>query len=257
MKPWMKWALGCAAVAVLATFALVAAGVGAVIWGKGKLEEMSGGGAAVEAARKEANAVPFSRPTGNIVTEDRLKRYLAVRSATFEVYEKYRSEIEARKKRIEEAGPNLSDFATGLTAMGEVQKAEALALAREKMHEDEYAFIQEQVYKAMFTAAASGRDGKAALDATEVAAKKMAKESAETLEKLKSAGLPKEGEEALRKAMEETSKGVTAATDALSEVEAPPENVALFKKYETELKKYAMPGLVALFGDEKKGAGPR
>ena len=44
------------------------------------------------------------------------------------------------------------------------------------------------------------------------------------------------------------------ATRQIENVGTAPENVALFKKYEADLKKYAMPGLQILFKEE--GAKP-
>ena len=52
MKPWLKVAIGCIAVAVIACFLLVAGLVGLGFWAKNKVQEVTSGGASVEEARK-------------------------------------------------------------------------------------------------------------------------------------------------------------------------------------------------------------
>ena len=68
-------------------------------------------------------------------------------------------------------------------------------------------------------------------------------------------GLPPEAREALARAGAEIEKASKEAARQIEDAtETAKENVALFKKYETELKKYAMPGLSLLFAEKSAGS---
>jgi len=244
MKPWMKVAIGCFAVAVIALFLFVAGVIGLGYWAKQKVQEVTGGGPAVEEARRTANAVPFRRPPGNIVAEARLVRFIEIRASVFSVYEKYRGEIETRMAKVKEGKSlDFGDLSTGLTLMGELQKAETLALAKHGMSEDEYAFITGEVYKSMWTDFGSGEASKKAIkDASQAA-----RAAAEAMKAAESQGMPPEAREALAKAGSEIAASTQQATRDIENLGTAPENVTLFKKYEADLKKYAMPGLHVLF----------
>jgi len=254
MKPWMKIAIGCFAVAVIATFLFVAGLVSFGYWAKNKVQEVTGGGKEVEEARRTANAVPFSRPDANIVAETRLVKFIEVRSSVFSVYEKYRGEIESRVTKVKEGKSlDFSDLSTGLTLMGELQKAETLALARHGMSEDEYAFITGEVYKSMWTDFGGAEASKKAIKE----AAQAATAAAEAMKEAQGQAMPPEAREALAKAGSEIAASSQQATREIENAGAAPENVALFKKYEADLKKYAMPGLHILFNrDEAEKADP-
>jgi len=242
MKPWMKVAIGCLAVSVIGLFIFVAALVGFGYWAKNKVQEVTGGGPAVEEARKAANSVPFTRPADNLVSEDRLVRFIEVRAAVFSVYEKYRGEIDARMAKLKDGKSlDLADLSTGLTFMGEIQRAESLALAKHRMSEREYAFITGEVYKSMVT------QGSEAQQRAIEGAAEAARSASEGIE-----NLPPEAREALKQAGAEIAAGSREASERLSELRVPKENEELFKKYEAELKKYAMPGLTVLFEETAK-----
>src|SRR6186713_3001112 len=169
MKPWMKVVIGCFAAAVIAMFLFVAGVVGLGYWAKNKVEEVTGGGPAVEEARRAANAVPFSRPDKDIIAEDRLVKFIEVRASVYSVYERYRGEIETRVAKVKEGKSlDFGDISTGLTFMGELQKAESLALAKQGMPESEYSFITGELYKSMW---ADGEAGKKAIKEAAQAAK--------------------------------------------------------------------------------------
>ena len=137
--------------------------------------------------------------------------------------------------------------------MGELQRAEALALATPAMPEDEYAFITEEVYKSMWTDFGSSKsEGNPARQVS-----KAVQSASDALKNVDGKGLPKEAADALENASAGLSQGASEVSESLERVRTPAENVALFKKYEADLKKYAMPGLGALFGDEQKDRGPR
>lgn len=239
MKPWLKVAIGCLAAAIIACFLLVAGLVGLGYWAKNKVQEVTSGGASVEEARKKANAVPFTRPANDRVDEGRLVKFIEVRSDIFSVYEKYRGEIESRVKSVKDGKPfDLSDISTGLTVVSEVHKAEALALAKRGMSEDEYAFITEQVYRAMW-AGAPGAD---------VAARVLSQQAEAAAKQAERADLPPEARAAIAEARAEMANGARDAAREMQALAPSPENAALFKKYEADLKRYAMPGLQVLFG---------
>ena len=244
MKPWMKVAIGCFAVAVIALFLFIAGVIGLGYWAKNKVKEVTGGGPAVEEARKTANAVPFTRPAGNIVAEPRLVKFIEIRASVYSVYEKYRGEIESRMAKVKEGKSlDFGDISTGLTLMGEVQRAETMALAKQGMSEDEYAFITGEVYKSMWADFGGAEASKKAIkDAGQAA-----KAAAEAMKSAEAQGMPTEAREALAKAGSEIAASTQQATRDIENVGTAPENVALFKRYEADLKKYAMPGLRTLF----------
>lgn len=250
MKPWMKVALGCLAVSILAVFLLVAGLVGLGYWAKNKVQEVTGGGPAVEAARKAANATPFVQPAGNIVAEPRLVKFIEVRASVFSVYEKYRGEIESRVARLKQGKTlDFGDISTGLTLMGELQKAETLALAKLGMSEDEYAFIAGEVYRSMWTDFGAGEAGKKAM----AEAAQAAETAASAMTGTGTAGLPPEARAALERAGSEMTVGSEIASREIEKMGTAPENVALFKRYEADLKKYAMPALNLLLNQAGEG----
>ncbi len=242
MKPWMKIAIGCFALCVIAVFLFVAGVVGLGFWAKNKVEEVTGGGPEVEEARKTANAVPFTQPAGGVVDETRLVRFVEVRAAVYSVYEKYKGEIDSRVAKVKEGRSlDFSDISTGLTLMGELQRAETLALAKHQMSEKEYSFISGEVYKSMWADMGGA-------DASKKAIKEAAKGARAAVDAVKQAeGLPPEAREALAEATSEIAASTDGASIEIDNIQTAPENVALFKKYEADLKKYAMPGLRVLF----------
>ena len=70
------------------------------------------------------------------------------------------------------------------------------------------------------------------------------------MKEAESQGMPPEAREALAKAGSEIAASTQQATREIDDVGTAPENVALFKKYEADLKKYAMPGLHILFDED-------
>ncbi|MEO8501029.1 MAG: hypothetical protein ABI565_08950 [Vicinamibacteria bacterium] len=252
MKPWMKIAIGCFAATVIAIFLFIAGLVGLGYWAKNKVQEVTGGGKEVEAARKSANAVPFTRPGGGVVAENRLVKFIEVRASVFSVYEKYRGEIESRVAKVKDGKSlDFSDISTGLTLMGELQRAETLALAKQGMSENEYAFITGEVYKSMWTDFGGGEASKKAIRE----AAQAAKGAAAAMKEAEAQSMPPEAREALAKAGAEIARSTNQATREIDNVGTAPENVALFKRYEPELKKYAMPGLHILFNEDEARTG--
>ena len=188
------------------------------------------------------------------MAEPRLVKFIEVRGSVFSVYEKYRGEIESRMAKVKEGKSlDFGDISTGLTFMGELQKAETLALARHAMSEDEYAFITGEVYKSMWADLGAGDAGKKAIkDAAEAA-----RSAAEAMKEAGAQGVPPEAREALARAGSEISATARDASERIEEIGTAPENVALFKRYEADLRKYAMPALnIFLSEDSAKAREP-
>ena len=247
MKPWMKIAIGCFALCLISVFLFIAGVVGLGYWAKGKVEEVTGGGPEVEEARRVANAVPFAKPAGGVVEEARLVRFIEVRAAVYSIYERYKGEIDARVTKFKDGQSlDFSDISTGLTLMGELQRAETLALAKHQMSENEYEFISGEVYKSMWTDFGGA-------DASRKAIREAAKAAKGAADAARSAeGLPPETREAIAKATAEMAAGSDEVSVELENIKTAPENVVLFKKYEADLKKYAMPGLKVFFDSSKR-----
>ena len=124
--------------------------------------------------------------------------------------------------------------------MGELQRAETLALAKHGMSEDEYAFINGEVYKSMWTDLGGGEASKQAI-------RQATRQAAEAMKGIDPTDLPPEAREAIARARSEIEKGTREASTHMENVTPNAANVALFKKYEADLKKYAMPALQFFF----------
>lgn len=246
MKTWIKVGIGCVALGIIVFFLMIAGLVGFGYWAKGRIQEATGGGPAAEAARKQANAVPFVRPENGAIPEPRFLKFLEVQAEISTVYDRYRDEMKSRVKSAGEGrGLDLSDVSTGLTFISEMKRAEALALAKHGMPEAEYAFIAAEVRLASLTSPSSTDP---ATDAVARAVEAAQKASAHT------AGLPPEAAAAIEEAKKEISQDVRDAVRESVRSGPSPANTALFKKYEAELRKYRFP--VLLFTPEVNQAAP-
>jgi hypothetical protein len=218
MTTGVKIAVGCGIALVLAgIIAMVSIGAGAW-WLKGKVEETTGDLAEraeeLEAYQEKANANPFTQPADGVVQEARLLKFLEVRKQVYAVYEAHRSEFEGLKDR-KDAG--ISDVLKVGGVMLDARLALLKGLAEVGMSEDEYHFIVQQVYHSAWAAAAEKETGK---------------RTAETIR------------ETARQAQDPEAAGALEELGEQAEaLEAPQANVDLFRKYEADLKKYAMEGL--------------
>jgi hypothetical protein len=130
---------------------------------------------------------------------------------------------------------------------GDVRLAQAKALAAAGMSEMEYRYIQQAVYKSVWAGEFEKEAGQQPSQHIEkgVAAEKQALEAGqEALEKARRAGasvppLTDEQVKAGQGVLDQIGQGAKA-------MEVPPANIALFRKYEADIKKYAMTGLAAL-----------
>ena len=229
MNKVAKIAIGCLIALFLGGVAAVVGFGGLLWWGKGKIREITGpvteSVQKIEALEKKANANPFTRPPDGVIAEDRLLKFLEVRKSVFEVYDKHRAELEAVSQKRQ---ADFSDLTKGIAGLGEIRTTQAQALADVGMSTAEYAFMVESVYKSAWAAAvAQAHGGKSVSEATGEALGQVQKqlEGVSTLEAAR----------ALKDL--QTAAGQSKALDV------PKANIELFRKYEEEIKKYAMAGL--------------
>jgi hypothetical protein len=242
----VKIAIGCG-VALILGIIVVAIGIGgAAYWAKGKVEEVTGNESKIEELHAKANATPFEAPADGIVREDRFLKFLDIRKRVFAVYEKHKGTLEAMNKKKQ---GDWGDVTTGFSVINEVRTAQAQALADVGMSEDEYRFMVEQVYKTAWAAGvADSTGGKSVSDATADSYK----QAADAMEKMRAENKARgvagseESEEAdasAQKSIDDLRKASEDARANAKDTDVPPQNIALFKKHEAEIKKYAMGGL--------------
>lgn len=230
-----KIAIGCvAAVFIVGLVAVVALG-GLAWWGAGKVKEISESvqkdQSRLEAAQKKADAIPFVAPADGLITEDRLVKFLDVRKRVFTVYEGHKADFERLQEKKE---GDLGDIRKAYTVINEVRTAQAEALADLGMSTSEYQYLVGQVYKSMWaTEVAKTTGGKSVSEATGDAFNQMA-------EAMKAAG--NTSPEA-QKALEQMKAQSEESQKEARQFDVPPANIELFKKYEADIKKYAMGGL--------------
>lgn len=220
-----KIAIGCTVAAFLVGGAVIVGVVGVAWWGKSKFDEVAGTERSIQDLQKRADAVPFHEPADGLLAEDRLLKFLEVRKRTFGIYEKHKSEIaELANKR----DGGVTDLSRSFGIIQEVRAAQAAALSDVGMSTAEYQYLVGAVY----------RSGWASEFAKENQGKDASRTTSEALGQL-SKQLEAMGPEGAR-----ASDQVKAAQEQAERgLEVPEANIQLFRKHETEIKKYAMTGL--------------
>jgi hypothetical protein len=246
-----KVAIGCGIAVVVAGLVVGTAVFGGLWWAKGKVDQLAGNEKRIEELKKKADAVPFHRPADGVLREDRLQKFLEIRKRVYAVYETNKDVIEAMGKKKQ---GDLSDVTRGIGIVNDVRVAQAQAQADVGMSQDEYRFMVEQVYKTLWASeVAKSTGGKSVSDA----AGQMYDQAAQEMEKAKTAAAspgaadltPEQREEAkhnaeeLDKAIADARKQGAEARSNAKQMDVPPANIALFRKYEADIKKYAMGGL--------------
>ncbi len=237
MTKGAKIALGCGCLVLLVGVAIVVVfGVGA-FWAKAKLASGDGrprqarreGAARSRPTRREANANPYSAPADGVIPEARFVKFLETRKQVYTVYERFKADINALEAKHKREG-NQQSLSGALEATGKVAEiftearlAQVQALADVGMSEQEYRDIQMAVYRTAWAAESQGQSGKM---------------PAESLREAERAAEAQQGlsDQDRRKLHESMSQAAQA-------LEVPKANVELFRKYEVEIKKYAMSGL--------------
>ena len=255
-----KIAIGCGCLLLLGGAAVVGVvGMGAW-WAKDKLTEATGGldkiaAKADEIGRweKQANANPYARPVDGVIPEARFVKFLETRKRVYSVYERYEADVRALQKKAEGASDKLSPsdlWAAGgkvAEVFSEIRLEQMKALAAQEMSEEEYRDIQVAVYKSAWASDAEKQSGKMPAEAVS----ESVSEAAKGMEEAMRAGLEaaqKEGVPGSEKLSPEDAKRAQEAMARLGEdagqaLSVPRANVELFRKYEADIKKYAMNGL--------------
>ena len=244
MTTGVKVAIGCGVVLILGIIVMAVAVGGAAYWAKGKVDDITGNESQIEELHKKANAAgPFEAPADGIIREDRLVKFLDIRKRVFAVYEKNRPALEAMNQKKQ---GDIGDVTKGFSMINEVRMAQAQALADVGMSEDEYRFMVEQVYKTAWAAEVTKNSGgKSVSDVTAESYTKMAdqmEKARDASRKQGASGTP-ESDASVQKGIDDLRKQAEEARESAKSMDVPPENLELFKKYETEIKKYAMAGL--------------
>jgi len=255
-----KIAIGCGCILLLGAVAVVGVvGMGAW-WAKDKLSEAAGGleritakAEEIERFEKKANANAYTAPAGGVIPEARFLKFLETRKRVHGVYGRYEADLKDMQKRSEKAGDELSPSevwsAGGKLAemAGEIRLEQMKALAELGMSEEEYRAIQFAVYKTAWASDAEKESGKmpaeAVSESMSEAAKGMQDAMSAGLEAAQEKGVPGSGqvsEEDVKKLQEQVTRLGQDAGQALA---VPRANVELFRKYEADIKKYAMHGL--------------
>jgi hypothetical protein len=255
-----KIAIGCGCIVLLGTAAVLGVvGMGAW-WAKGKLTDAAGGlervaakAEEIERWEKEANANAYAAPADGVIPEARFVKFLETRKRVYAVYGRYEADLRELSGKAEKAGDKLSPSelwsAGGKLAQmaGEIRLEQMKALAAQEMSEEEYRDIQVAVYKSAWASDAEKQSGKmpaeAVSDSMSQAAKGMEDAMRAGLEAAQKEGVPGSGhlsEEDAKKLQEQITQMGHEAGQALA---VPKANVELFRKYEADIKKYAMHGL--------------
>jgi hypothetical protein len=264
-----KVAIGCGIVVLVGIVGVAAVFIGGAYWVKGKVDAVTAEQSRIDDLKKKANTNTFTRPADSVIAEDRLVKFLDVRKRVFVVYQKHEPALTAlqNKKQAE-----LSDVTSGFTMINDIRLAQAQAQAEIGMSDDEYSFLVEQVYKSMWASEVAKSTGgksvsQAAGEMFEKAASEMERASKDAEAARRQARAAKDSasteaaEDAADSAAEaagETSEQLDKSADDLRKeadkvrenaraMDVPPANIALFQKYEADIKKYAMSGL-ELFG---------
>lgn len=236
-----KIAIGCVvAVAVIGVIGAVVI-VGGAWWAKGKLEGVAAEQKQIEELQRKADANPFTRPQDGRIEEAQLLKFLEVRKAIFAVYQKHQQDLEARKHK---QTADLGDMKAVFGIINEIRLTQARALADRGMSSEEYHYLVEQVYKTLWasemTKATGGKSiSEAVSSSTDQAAREMERQAEQ-------GEMPDQAREAMREAAERMRKGSQEIEEKAHALDVPPENIELFRKYESEIKKYAMTGLEAI-----------
>lgn len=252
-----KIAIGCGIAAVVVGTGVMAVVVGGVWWAKGKAEQYVGDVTAkteeITKYEKQASQNTFTPPADGVIQEAQLVSFLGVRKQIYAVYLQHKPEFDSLADRTKdkkdlnfsetlEAGSLLARLAA------DVRLVQMKALAAARMNETEYRYIQQAVY---MSAWAGEFEKEAGYQPSEhvtkmVESDKQALEAGqEVLKKVQEAG----GPAGTRPLTDEEVKGGQSVLDELGKraksIEVPRANIQLFRKYEADIKKYTMNGLVA------------
>ena len=243
MKTIAKVAIGCGIAVVLAGIAVVVALGGAAWWLKGTAESMVGEQAKIEALQKKADQHPFTPPSGGLLQEDRLLKFLEVRQRVYAVYQTHKAELEAMGQKKQ---ADFGDVAKAFSWVNELRLAVAQAQADVGMSQEEYAYYVENVYKTLWAVETlKSTGGKSASEALGEIARQTQTAMDEAKRAAREQGAPEPAEQT-EDALESASAEMKKAAGDAKALDVPKANIELFRKYEADIKKYAMNGLELL-----------
>ncbi len=236
-----KIAIGCGIALVVAVVGVVGVIAVGAFWAKSKVESVQAEQKQIEAFKEKANAASFTEPADSVVEEPQIVRFIAVRKHVYDVYSRNEAFIESMKDDTKKDA-NFSDVRKGFALLNELRLAQAQGQADQQMSDSEYAFLVGQVYKSSWAAhVADQTGGKTVTEATDDANRRAIEQMKKAAER--AAEQSPEMKETLDKQVGALEEHADEAHDAAVAADVPPQNVALFRKYEADLKKYAMSGL--------------
>jgi hypothetical protein len=253
-----KVAIGCGIFIVLAGIATVVSVVGGAYWLKGKADgfvaDKQAQEAKIEDLEKKADANAYTAPADGVIHEDRLVKFLDVRKQVHATYEKYRADLEGLDKAGKKKEADFNDLKKGLgalAALNDLRLAQAQALADQGMSREEYRDLVGAIYKTAWASEVqASNNGRTMSQVTEDSMKETARALEQQARETPDPKLPpeaqrawREGQEQARQAQEKLKDETSEAVRNAQSLDVPPQNVTLFKKYEADIKKYAMTGL--------------
>jgi hypothetical protein len=236
-----KIAIGCGIALVVAVLGVVGVVLVGAYWAKSKVESVQAEQKQIEALKAKANESSFTEPSDGVVQEAQIVRFISVRKRVYDVYSKNEAFIESMKDDKKKEA-DFADLRKGFALLNELRVALASGQAEQNMSDSEYAFLVGQVYKSSWAAhVADQTGGKSITEATDEANRKAIEQMKQAAER--AAEQSPQMKETLDKQVGALEEHADQAHDAAAAADVPPQNVALFRKYEAELKKYAMSGL--------------
>jgi len=236
-----KIAIGCAVAVAVVGIIVMAVIVGGAYWVKGKAEQVAGEQKQIDEFQRKADANPFTRPADGRIREAQLLKFLEVRKAVFAVYQKHEKDLEARQHK---QTADLGDVRTVFNVINEIRLAQARAEAAQGMSSEEYHFLVEQVYKSAWASEMTKATG--AKNVSEAVSEGSDKAAREMERQAEQSDMPDQARHAMREAAEKLRKSSEDIEEQTRSLDVPQENIELFRKYESEIKKYAMTGLEAI-----------
>jgi len=237
-----KIAIGCGIALVVGILGVVGVVIGGAYWAKSKVESVQAEQKQIEDLKTKANESTFEVPSDGLVQEAQIVRFIAVRKSVYDVYAKNEAFIESMKDDKKKEQANFSDVRKMFSVVNEVRLAQAKGQAEHKMSDSEYSFLVGQIYSSSWAAeVADQTGGKSVTEATDEANRKAIEQMKQAAERAsKDSPAMKDTLDKQVGALEEHAD---EAHEAAVAADVPPQNVALFRKYEADLKKYAMSGL--------------
>jgi hypothetical protein len=214
-----KIAIGCGIAVLMAGGVTIVAVVGLGFWAKGKVDQLAGNERQIDELHRKADGNVFIAPADGLLSEERLLKFLDARKRMYAIYEPHKAQLEALSNGKRDKISEIGDVTRGLAIVNDLRLAHAQALADVGMSRDEYRYFVEQVYKTMW-AAEMEKNAAAAEDQA-----------------------PPELPPAERETVEQQEKARENIVEMARDVEVPAANIALFRKYEADIKAYAMGGL--------------